>query len=126
MAQIEIIGNAGDDAELKFITGSKGDFAVAKFSLAETPREFKNGEWHQGETVWWKVTATGELAEWCADNAIKGAKLLVKGDLRHYEYTDKEGNNKTGMEVKAKIVASMSITKRKETTTKPTESFSWD
>lgn len=125
MAQIEIIGNAGDDAELKFINGAKGDFAVSKFSLAETPREYKNGEWHQGSTVWWKITATGELAEWCADNAIKGAKLIVKGDLRHFEYTDKEGNAKTGMEVKAKIIANMGVIKRKENSAK-SESFSWD
>lgn len=119
MAQIEVIGNAGDDAELKFISGAKGDFAVGKFSLAETPREYKNGEWHQGQTVWWKVTVTGELAEWCADQQLKGMKLLVKGDLRHFEFVDKEGNNKTGMEIKAKLVAQIGTLKRKSA--KPVE-----
>ena len=38
MAQIEVIGNAGGDAELKFIKGAKGEFAIANFSLAESPR----------------------------------------------------------------------------------------
>jgi single-strand DNA-binding protein len=124
MAQIEIIGNAGDEAELKFINGAKGDFAIAKFSLAETPREFKNGEWHQAPTVWWKVTATGELAEWLADTPLKGIKLVVKGDLRHYEFTDKEGALKTGMEVKAKMIAVVGTLKRKST--KPVEEdISW-
>lgn len=112
MAQIEVIGNAGDDAELKFISGAKGDFAVGKFSLAETPREYKNGEWHQGQTIWWKVTVTGELAEWCADQQLKGMKLLVKGDLKHFEYT-KDGETKTGMEIKAKLVAQIGTLKRK-------------
>lgn len=119
MAQIEIVGNAGDDAELKFINGAKGDFAIAKFSLAETPREYKNGEWVQSATVWWKVTATGELAEWCADTSLKGIKLLVKGDLRHFEYTGKDGLPKAGMEVKAKMIAVVGTLKRK--VTKPAE-----
>jgi single-strand DNA-binding protein len=124
MAQIEIIGNAGDDAELKFINGSKGDFAISKFSLAETPREYKNGEWHQGQTVWWKVTATGELAEWLADTPIKGIKLIVKGDLKSYEYTGKDGEVKSGFEVKAKVIGVVGTLKRK--TAKPVEEdISW-
>lgn len=118
MAQIEVIGNVGDDAELKFIEGAKGSFAIAKFSLAETPREFKNGEWHQGQTIWWKVSVTGELAEAIMDTAVKGAKLIVKGDLRTYEY-QKDGETKSGMEIKAKLVASLATIKRKAT--KPVE-----
>lgn len=125
MAQIEVIGNVGDDAEIKFIEGAKGDFAVAKFSLAETPREYKNGEWHQGQTIWWKVTVTGELAEWVVDAATKGTKLIVKGDLRHFEYTDREGNTKSGMEIKAKVVAVMGSLKRKQAAHKE-EALSWD
>lgn len=124
MAQIEVIGNVGDDAEIKFIEGNKGDFAVAKFSLAETPREYKNGEWHQGQTIWWKVTVTGELAEWVVDAAVKGTKLIVKGDLRHYEFTDREGNTKTGMEIKAKVVAVMGSLKRKAAPKE--EPLTWD
>lgn len=113
MAQIEIIGNAGSDAELKFIKGSKGDFAVGNFSLAETPREFKNGEWTQGETVWWKVSASGELAEWLGDTPLKGMKLLVKGDLKAFEYRGRDGETKSGFEVRAKMIAVVGTLKRK-------------
>lgn len=124
MAQIEVIGNVGDDAELKFISGAKGDFAIAKFSLAETPREYKNGEWHQGQTIWWKVTVTGELAEWVVETALKGTKLIVKGDLKHFEYTGKDGETKTGMEIKAKVVAVMGTLKRKSS--KQEEEITWN
>jgi len=113
MAQIEIVGNAGSDAELKFIKGSKGDFAVGNFSLAETPREFKNGEWTTGETVWWKVSATGELAEWLGDTPLKGTKLLVKGDLKAFEYRGRDGETKSGFEVRAKMIAVVGTLKRK-------------
>lgn len=105
MASIEIEGNAGGDAELKYIKGSKGDFAVANFSLGETPREFKNGEWIKGETVWWKISVTGDLAEAVADQPLKGKKLIIKGDLKAFEYKGRDGEIKSGWEVRAKSVS---------------------
>lgn len=124
MAQIEVTGNAGKDAELKFINGSKGDFAIANFSIAETPREYKNGAWTEGETVWWRVSATGETAEWLADMELKGQKLFVRGELRHFEY-EKDGVQKSGLEIKAKTVGLIGTPKRK--TTKPAEEvIGWD
>lgn len=125
MAQIEVVGNGGGEAELKFIKGSKGDFAVASFSLAESPREFKNGEWVQGETVWWKVSASGELAEWLADTSLKGTKLLVKGDLKSFEYTGRDGAQKSGYEIKAKLVALVGTLKRKVAVETKQEDAAW-
>jgi single-strand DNA-binding protein len=113
MAQIEVVGNGGGDAELKYIKGAKGEFAIANLSLAESPREYKNGEWITGETVWWKVSATGDLAEWMADTALKGIKLLVKGDLKAFEFTGRDGNLKQGFEIRAKTVAIMGGGKKK-------------
>jgi len=113
MAQIEVVGNAGSDAELKFIKGAKGEFAIANISLAESPREYKNGEWVQGETIWWKVSATGDLAEWLGDNELKGTKLLVKGELKQFEYKGRDGNIKQGFEIRAKIIAIVGTLKRK-------------
>jgi len=113
MATIEITGNAGGDAELKFIKGAKGDFAVANFSLGETPRENKDGQWVNGETVWWKVSATGSLAEVCADMVTKGKKLFIKGDLKAFEYKGRDGEIKSGWEVRAKMIAEVGTLKRK-------------
>lgn len=112
MAVIEITGNAGSDVELKFIKGTRGEFAVANFSLAESPREFKNGEWVQGETIWWKISVSGELAEACADYVAKGTKLFVRGDLKAFEYTTKAGDTKSGWEVRAKLVSVVAHTKK--------------
>lgn len=125
MAQIEVIGNAGGDVELKFIKGAKGEFAIANFSLAETPREYKNGEWTQGETVWWKVTASGELAESLADTQLKGVRLIVKGDLKQFEYTGRDGNTKQGFEIRAKTIAQVISAKRKATPTQTQGDDSW-
>ena len=112
MAQIEITGNSGSDVELKFIKGKNGDFAVANFSVAETPREYKNGEYVQGETVWWKVSVTGELAEACADYVAKGTKVFIRGELKPFEYRGKDGETKSGWEVRAKLVSVVAHTKK--------------
>jgi single-strand DNA-binding protein len=125
MAQIEVIGNAGGDAELKFIKGAKGEFAIANISLAESPREYKNGEWVTGETVWWKVSASGELAESLANVPLKGVKLIVKGDLKQFEYTGRDGNVKQGFEVRAKTIAQVISAKRKATPTQTQGDDSW-
>jgi single-strand DNA-binding protein len=127
MAQIEVVGNAGSDAELKFIKGAKGEFAVANLSLAEAPREYKNGEWIQGETVWWKVSATGELAESLADLPLKGVKLIVKGDIKEFKYTGRDGVEKQGFEIRAKTIAQVITAKRKATptTTSTQEENAW-
>lgn len=125
MAEIQVVGNGGGDAELKYIKGSKGDFAVANLSLAESPREFKNGEWVQGETVWWKVSATGELAEWMADTSLKGVKLFVKGDLKGFEYKGRDGETKQGFEIRAKMIAIVGTLKRKSNPEPKAQSDEW-
>ena len=104
MARIEVQGNAGSEAELKFIKSANGDFAVASFSLAETPREKKNGEWVDGETVWYKVSATGKNAELYVDFVQKGKTYLVIGTLKHFSYQAKDGTNKSGFEIRAESV----------------------
>lgn len=111
MAQIEVTGNSGSDIELKFLKGANGEFAVTQFQVAETPREFKNGEWKQGETVWWRVSASGELAEACADFVAKGTKVFVRGDLKQFEY-NKDGEVKSGYEIRAKLVSVVAHVKK--------------
>lgn len=125
MAKIEVVGNAGGDAELKYIKGSKGDFAIANLSLAESPREFKNGEWITGETVWWKISATGELAEWLADTPLKGIKLIVQGELKAFEYTGRDGNLKQGFEIRAKMIGVVGTLKRKSQPEAKAEDSEW-
>lgn len=98
---ISVKGNLGDDPDLKF---SKNNNAYCKFSLAYTPRYQENGEWKDGETNWFRVTIFGAKAEAVADNFKKGDTVLVVGDLKQSTYTDKDGNEKTSMEIAAKDV----------------------
>lgn len=98
---INVKGNLGSDPDLKF---SKNNTAYCNFSLAYTPRKQVNGEWQDGETMWFKVVAFGTKAEAIADTFRKGDTVVVIGEMAQSTYTDKEGNEKTSMEITAKEV----------------------
>ena len=98
---INVKGNLGSDPDLKF---SKNNNAYCNFSLAYTPRKQVNGEWQDGETMWFKVVAFGTKAEAIADTFRKGDTVVVVGEMAQSTYTDKEGNEKTSMEITAREV----------------------
>lgn len=98
---INVKGNLGSDPDLKF---SKNNTAYCNFSLAYTPRKQVNGEWQDGETMWFKVVAFGTKAEAIADTFRKGDTVVVVGEMAQSTYTDKEGNEKTSMEITAREV----------------------
>jgi single-strand DNA-binding protein len=101
MATITVTGAVGKDPELKFIKGKNGDFAVANFSLADSQRFNKGGEWQDGLTIWYNISTTGRQAEVVADAVSKGQKLEVTGELLITEYDAKDGTRKISYEIKA-------------------------
>jgi single-strand DNA-binding protein len=84
MNQIIMEGNIGKDPELKW----SGEMAIAKFSLAHTPRKKdKSNAWSDGETIWFNVTFFGSKAESVIDNYVKGETVLIVGafEISNYE-----------------------------------------
>lgn len=102
-ALITVTGNVGKDVELRF-AGEK-QIAVATFSMAHTPRIKKDGEFQDGETMWFKVVAFMSKAEMIADQLKKGDSVLVTGSLTQSTYTDRDGKERTALEIKAEEVA---------------------
>ena len=102
-AQITVTGNVGKDVELRF-AGEK-QIAVATFSIAHTPRIKKDGEFQDGETMWFKVVTFMNKAEMIADQLKKGDSVLVTGSLTQNTYTDRDGKERTALEIKADEVA---------------------
>jgi single-strand DNA-binding protein len=99
---ISVKGNLGSDPDLKF---SKNNTAYCNFSLAYTPRKQVNGEWQDGETMWFKVVAFGTKAEAIADTLKKGDTVLVTGELTQSTFTDKaDGKERVSLEIIAKEV----------------------
>lgn len=90
-------GNLGHDAELRFTKSGK---ALTTLNVCHTPRERKNGEWTDGDPQWFKVIVWGELPT----GFVKGAKVIVIGELRQVQYDGADGSKKTAVEVNAESV----------------------
>ncbi len=101
---ITIVGNVVADPEIRF---TQSGVAVLKMRLAHTPRKFNKADnsWSDGETVWLGVSIWRQYAENCAESIVKGTKVLVTGKLAANVWTDKEGQERTSMEVDASDIA---------------------
>ena len=92
---ITLVGNLTRDPELRFTTGGRG---VASFGIAVGRRYQVNGEW-QEQTSYFNVTAWGQLGENAAATLTKGSRVIVSGRLEQREYTNREGEKRTAIEV---------------------------
>lgn len=101
---ITIIGNATSDPELRFTSAGA---AVAKFTVASTPRTYnkQTSAWEDGSTLFLPVTVWRQQAENVASSVEKGTRVIVQGRLSQRSYEDREGNKRTVYEVEAEEVA---------------------
>ena len=94
---ITLVGNLPRDPEIRFTATGR---AVASFSMGVGRRYQVNGEW-QEQTSWFNVTAWGQLGENAAATLVKGSRVVVTGRLEQREYTSREGEKRTAIEVVA-------------------------
>jgi len=97
MNKIILIGNLGRDPEMSYTPSGT---AVTKFTLAVSRRvtRTQSGE-RQEETDWFNIVAWQKLAETCNTYLKKGQKVYVEGRLQQRKYTDKNGAERTAVEV---------------------------
>ncbi|PWI44525.1 single-stranded DNA-binding protein [Streptomyces sp. ICBB 8177] len=97
---ITIVGNLTDDPELRFTPSGA---ALAKFSVASTPRTYDktSGQWRDGTAMFLRCTAWRDLAEHIADSLTKGTRVVVTGRLRQHNWQNEQGENRSmlGLEV---------------------------
>lgn len=95
--KILLIGNLGRDPEVRDYQNTK----IVSFSLAVNENYKKaNGEAVE-RTEWFRVTFWGgNLADVAEKYLKKGSQVFVEGRLSTNEYTDKEGKNRTALEVR--------------------------
>ncbi len=89
--QITIAGHVGRDPETRYSTDGK---AVSNFSVAYSYRT-------KGEkaTTWFRVAAFDKTADVVSQYVKKGTPVLVSGEMRSREYTDKDGNKRESWEI---------------------------
>ncbi len=75
---IILIGNLGGEPTMRYTPSGN---PVTSFSVASNRQHNgANGE-PAKETIWFKITAWGKLAETCNAHLVKGSKVLVEGRL---------------------------------------------
>jgi len=96
--KVILLGNLGKDPELSYLPSGQ---SVAKFTLA-TNRKFKdkNGEL-KDETEWHNIVAWGKLGEIAAQYLKKGRQAYVEGRIRSRNWEDREGKQRTTVEIVA-------------------------
>ncbi|MGP9695366.1 single-stranded DNA-binding protein [Brachybacterium sp. AOP25-B2-12] len=95
---ITVVGNLTADPELRF---TQSGAAVASFTVASTPRTFDRqaNEWKDGEAMFLRCSVWRDAAENVAESLEKGARVVVQGRLKQRSYTDRDGNNRTSIDL---------------------------
>lgn len=110
--EIMLIGNLGREPEMRYLPNGN---AITNFSIA-TSRKWKdaNGQ-PKEETLWWRISTFGKLAELCNQYCVKGSRVLVKGEMTGDEKTGsprvfqrKDGTSGASFEVRANLVRFLS------------------
>jgi len=97
-----LTGRLTRDPELKYTASGVGN---CRFGMAVNRRvkDSKSGEW-KDDTTFVNISVWREAAEQCGKRLKKGSPVHVEGRLRSYDYQDKDGNKRSGMEVEARRV----------------------
>ncbi|MFD1720515.1 single-stranded DNA-binding protein [Amnibacterium endophyticum] len=95
---ITVVGNLTSDPELRY---TQNGLAVANFTIASTPRSFdrQSNEWKDGEALFLRASVWRDFAEHVAGSLTKGSRVIASGRLKQRSYQDREGNNRTAIEL---------------------------
>ena len=103
--KIMLIGNVGKDPELQITSDGT---SVTRFSLAVN-RSYKSSSGEKvEETEWFNIVAWRQLAEICERYLHKGSKVYIEGRLTQRKYTDREGMQRTTVDVIATAMEMLS------------------
>ena len=96
--KIIIVGYLGRDPELRYTPSGT---PVCDFSVATTERKGRRDGGGDGEdtTTWFRVSMWGRQAEVANQYLQKGKQVYVEGRLSQREWTDRDGNKRTSLEV---------------------------
>ena len=75
--------------------------SVSTLRVGVTPRVRRNGEWADGETTWYTVTAWRALADRVRESVQRGDAVIVHGRLSTRTWADDKGVLVTTLEVEA-------------------------
>ena len=113
--RVMLVGRLTKDVELKYLQDGK---PLAKMSIAINKKWKDHAGQDKEETCFVNTTVWGKTAENCAEYLTKGSSILLEGELRNNDWTDKDGKKRSQLEVTARNVQFLD---RKANMQKPTE-----
>lgn len=100
--QLMLIGNLGNDPEMRY---TPSGVPVASFNLAVSRSWTGQDGQRQDKTTWFRVSVWNKQAEIVTQYLAKGHRVLVLGEVEEARvYTDRDGNPRASLEVKAQTV----------------------
>jgi single-strand DNA-binding protein len=99
---IIVVGNLGREPEMRYTPSGQ---PVTSFSIASNRSYVNTSGEKVDETIWFRVTAWGKLAETCNQYLHKGSRVLVEGRLT----PDKNGGPRIWMNKDNQAAASFEI-----------------
>jgi single-strand DNA-binding protein len=125
--QVTIVGNLTDDPELRYTPNGT---PVANFTVAVNRRtRDDSGQWHDGETSFFRCNVWRQQAENCAESLSKGTRAIVVGRLRQRSWETPDGQKRTVVEIEVETVgpalewATAKVTKASRSDTGETPAF---
>lgn len=95
---IAVVGNLTADPELR---STKNGRSVAGFTIASTPRTFdrQSQQWVDGDALFLRCSAWGDLAEHCANSLVKGMRVIAQGRLTQHSWEDEQHQKRSSVEL---------------------------
>jgi single-strand DNA-binding protein len=97
--RVTLLGNVGNDVVLRY-TPAGTAVANLRIATSETWTDKQSGE-KQEKTEWHSVALFGKLAEVAGEYLTKGSQVFIEGPLRTRKYQDKDGRERTAVEIVA-------------------------
>jgi single-strand DNA-binding protein len=96
--KVILIGNLGSDPEVRYLDGGS---SVARFNIA-TSESYTNKSGERVEqTEWHRIELWDRLAQIAEKYLKKGNSVYIEGRIRTENWTDKEGQQRSGVTIRA-------------------------
>jgi len=98
--KVMLIGNVGQDPEVRYLDGNSPNAKVASFRLATTERyrDRNSGETREN-TEWHNIVAWRNMADIVERFVKKGTQLYIEGRIRTRSWDDQNGNKRYTTEI---------------------------
>lgn len=96
--KVMLIGNLGQEPEVKYLDNNR---VVANFSLATSETYTDRSGERKTDTEWHRIEMWDNLAKIAEKYLKKGQQVYIEGKIRTQTWKDKDGNEKTGIRIKA-------------------------